>query len=271
MYSLVSASVLAIDLARHPSGAAVADTVDQVLALDPLPAATPAADDVRQRVREACVGELRATSALYDVTRGMRDGLPSAEQTRALATALSQALLGTLDDLLEMLRIELRAQDEDALQVALDAVTAAWAGRSADLHDLAALRAPFAAALPVVPPVLPERSWSPQLRALLDEVPHRTDEQWARSLAVHTDRSQPRWSELVHEACQAAYEADRLVEVARAQLTAARALRLSRASTSQDVQAIGMVVTGAVQAVCTSDVLDPDLTATLLRSWQAGS
>ena len=268
MYSLVSASVLAIDLARHPSGTAVADVVDRVLALDELPVATPAADAVRQRVREACAGEQRATSALYDVTRGLSEGLPSVEQTRALATALSASLVGTLDDLLEMLRFELREQPADAVKVALDAVTAAWAGRSADLHDLAALRAPFAAALPAVPPALPERPWSARLRALLDEVPHRTDEQWARSLAAHRDRAQPRWSGLVHDACQAAHDAGRVVEVARAQLTAARALRLSRASTSSDPQALAMVVTGAVQGVCTADLLD---TSGLLRSWDAGS
>src|SRR5206468_8711660 len=33
VYTLLSASILAIDLARHPSGTAVADTVDRVLAL----------------------------------------------------------------------------------------------------------------------------------------------------------------------------------------------------------------------------------------------
>ena len=46
VYSLVSASVLACDLSRHPTGAAVADVVDRVLALgaedlgEPAPAVT---------------------------------------------------------------------------------------------------------------------------------------------------------------------------------------------------------------------------------------
>jgi len=37
VYTLVSASVLALDLVRHPHGAAVADVVDRALALAGLP------------------------------------------------------------------------------------------------------------------------------------------------------------------------------------------------------------------------------------------
>ena len=272
MYSLVSASVLAIDLARHPSGAAVADAVDRVLALAPgeLAGAEPAAADVRARVRAACADEVRATSALYDVTRGLSSGLPTVEESRALATALSASLLGTLDDLLELLRHEepLAGLPAAQAQVALDAVTAAWAGRSAELRDLAVLRAPWAGCVSVVPAPLPQRAWSGALRDLLDEVPRRTDEQWRRCLAAHRDRTRPRWSGQVHEACVAAHEAGRTLEVARAQLAAARVLRLSRASTLEDPQALAMVVTAAVQAVCTADLLD---TTALLGTWAAGS
>lgn len=270
MYSVVSASVLAIDLARHPSGAAVADAVDRVLSLDALPLAVPAPEEVRQRVRLACAGEQRATSALYGVTRGLASGLPTVEETRALATALSASLVGTLDDLLDLLREEepVRGADAASAQVALDAVTVAWAGRSADLNDLAVLRAPWTGCVPVVPEPLPEREWSGALRDLLDEVPHRTDAQWERCLGAHRDRTRPRWSGLVHEACRAAHDAGRVRDVARAQLAAARVLRLSRASVSSDPQALAMVVTGAVQAVCTADLLD---TSALLRSWEAGA
>jgi hypothetical protein len=72
----------------------------------------------------------------------------------------------------------------------------------------------------------------------------------------------------MHAACRAAFEADRLVAVARAQLAAARALRLSGASTGPEAHGIAMAVTAAVQAVCTSDVHDGRW---LMSAWEAGS
>ena len=72
----------------------------------------------------------------------------------------------------------------------------------------------------------------------------------------------------MHNACQAAYDAQRLTDVARAQLGAARALRLSGASTGPHAHAIAMAVTAAVQAVCTADLID---TTGLRGAWDAGS
>ncbi|MDP9496347.1 MAG: hypothetical protein M3P46_01530, partial [Actinomycetota bacterium] len=72
MYTLLSAGVLALDLARHPSGAAVADVAERVLALTPDEltdladaaeagaAEAGAADEAR---RAAARGRLEARSA----------------------------------------------------------------------------------------------------------------------------------------------------------------------------------------------------------------
>ncbi len=74
----------------------------------------------------------------------------------------------------------------------------------------------------------------------------------------------------MHTASRAAFDADRLVPVARAQLAAARALRLSGVSTRPGASGAAMAVTAAVQALCVRDLLDDDTTAVLLRAWEAG-
>ncbi len=275
MYSLVSAGVLAIDLARHPSGTSVADVVDRVLSLtaedlDALSLSSPAPGEVRDRVLVHS-GTTPMTTALRQVRHGLATGLPDAVRGAALRTTLTEALLGSLADLHEMLRREQPLVDAPptAVQVSLDAVTTAWAGRQADLADLSRLRAPWRDALGAVPASLPQRPWSPALAAVLDEVPRRSRAAWARSVTAHREqRAASRWSERMHDACWAVHHADRVVDVARAHLAAARSLRLCEASTSPEAHAHGMVLAGAVQAVSAADLLD---TRALLEPWEAGS
>lgn len=260
MYSLVSSAVLACDLARHLSGAAVADVVDRVLVLGDADLGEPAAADVRDRVHASLAGAPRMSRLLGGVTATFADGLPDVTTSRVMLDALTETPLGTLEDLHRMLA------GEGAGQVALDAVTVAWAGRDADLHDLHELQRPWREAVDPVPPAPPTY---PGLSALLDEVPRRTAEQWRRTLAVHdAGRGTLAWSNRLHEACAAAYDAGILTDVARAQLAAARALRLSGASTGPDAHAVAMAVTAAVQALCTVHLLD---TQWLRAAWEAGS
>jgi hypothetical protein len=262
MYSLLSASVLACDLARHPCGAAVADVVDRVLALSPYGPwirVDPAPHAQRARVRSAT-----------PVRRFTGITAAEIEEGTALRT-LAGSLLGDLEDLLGLLSREepLRSAPAGVRQVALDAVTAAWAGRDADLDDLLALRRPWDALIDPVPPALPDRPWTAAVRDLLDEVPHRTDSQWARSAAAHRGgKPANRWSVAMHEACAAVAADGRVLEVARAQLAASRSLRLSRASTGVDPSAVAMVLTAAVQSVSAQDLLD---TRALREAWDAGS
>ncbi|MCW2670677.1 MAG: hypothetical protein JWO27_2574 [Frankiales bacterium] len=260
MYSLVSASVLACDLARHPSGAAVADVVDRVLALGGTDLGTAAPVAVRARVLASLAGAPRMSRLMDGVTATLAEGLPDSRTSQVLLAALTETPLGGLEDLHRMLA------DEGACQVALDAVTVAWAGREADLHDLQLLRAPWADAVDPVPPTPPEFDG---LSELLDEIARRGPRQWQRTADAHgAHRGTLAWSAAMHAACRAAFEADRLVAVARAQLAAARALRLSGASTGPEAHGIAMAVTAAVQAVCTSDVHDGRW---LMSAWEAGS
>ena len=274
MYSLVSAGVLAADLARHPSGAAVADVCDRVLCLTPAELRALAAQvedrgDARARVLWACAQAPRRRVLMQDVEQTLRVGLP----TRTEVGALASTMTGELPDLLQLLRVErpLVAADPAAVDAALDAVAAAWAGRTAELRDLVALRRPWDRALDPVPPALPDAVTLPALRRLLDEVSRRPPAAWAATVAEHARlRGRQHWSRAMHEACRAAHDAGRLHDVARAQLAGARALRLSGASAGDDAHAVAMAVTAAVQGTCTADLVSATCHDALLATWRAG-
>lgn len=274
----MSSAVLALDLARHPSGAAVAHTVDRVLALTPAELqrmTDPAPSAARERVLDVVAHQPRMSTLMGGVAATVASGLPNGADSRTILTTLNETLLGDLGDLHQMLRAELQAQDAalgPAVQIALDGVTVAWAGRLASLEDLSALNAPWAQALDPVAPALPQTVCSSALSVLLDAVSRRTETQWQRVADAHgAQRGRLSWSNAMHEACRVAFEADRLTDVARAQLAAARVLRLSGASTGEDAHALGMAVTAAVQATCTADVLDGGTATVLLSAWEAGS
>ena len=275
MYSLVSAAVLAQDLLRHPYAARLAEVVDRVLSLTPHELASlgaPAPDQVRRRVLAAC-----ATAA--HPTGRAEPGTTATERERAV-DVLDGALLGSVEDLHRLLLREepLRTAGADAAQVALDAVTATWAGPAASLSDVGVLMQPWDAALPLVGP--PLAIGGAPLRDLLEGVVRRTPEQWERTVASHLARRRlsKGWSTAMHEACRVAWERGRLLEVARAQLAGVRALALSGASaapTGGDSSAVGssavaMAVTAAVQALSTADVLDERTRTALLGDWEAG-
>ena len=272
MYSLVSSAVLAADLARHPHGSRVADTLDRVLALTPHECSglvAPADEQVRRRVLATCRSE-RAVPALEQVAGALETAAPSATALSGLATRLEGALLGSLEDLHAMVIREdpVAGLPPYAQQVVCDALTAAWAGSEAALRDVLALVAPWEAAVDPVPPALPQRTWTQAVRALLDDVPRRRPGQWQSSVRVRRARPRQRWSEAMHVSCDAAWRDGRLHDVARAQLAAARALALTHPGVPRGAAA--MVVTAAIQALTTADLVAPNVCAALLAAWEAG-
>jgi hypothetical protein len=289
VYTLVSSGVLALDLVRHPCGAAVATAADRVLALTPDDVhalARRAADDevraqVRDRLLAAGAAEPRVSTVLVGRQPVVADGVPAAADVRALADVLSGTLLGGLADLLALLTREGPLADPAlppaGVQVALDAVTAAWAGRgpsAARIADVFVLSAPWHAGAPLPPP-LPGTAYGGadrDLRDLLDEVARLSPERWRRVERAHTRPSLGgSWPSAMHEACKTAVEAGRLLPVARAQLAAARALRLSSVSASDAAGGGAMAVVAAVQALCVRDRLDRATARTLSAAWEAGT
>jgi hypothetical protein len=251
----------------------VADTLDRVLALTPQEAAalgTPAAEDVRLRVAAVCTSP-RVDDALGDVADAVADrAVPEGELSR-VATRLEDALLGSLEDLHAMVLREdpVAGLPAYAQQVVCDALTASWAGPEAALRDVRALLAPWEAAVDPVPPALPERPWTASVRALLEEVPRRSAAQWRVSVRTRRELPGQQWSEAMHLSCDAAWRDGRLHDVARAQLAAARSLSLTHPGVPQGAAA--MVLTAAVQALATQDLLADSVVRVLLVSWEVGA
>lgn len=234
MYSLASASILAIDLARHPNGAVVADVIDRVLVL--------------------------TAAELERMTR------PATHEARswALACPGDDTLCGGLEGLHRLVGDVVQHASPAAQQVCLDAVTAAWSAPWAPASAVQDLQAPWEAAIDGLPAVLPATSYRAELAELLEDVVRRTPQQWESVTKAHArQRGTLRWSTLMHVSCRAAVEAGRDREVARAQLAAARAMATTEVGTES-----AMAVTASVQALCTRDLVDA---APLAEAWLAGS
>lgn len=238
MYSLASASILAIDLARHPNGASVADVLDRLL----------------------CLTEAE-TALLVD---------PAPDEARSWAVAYpgEDTVCGGLEGLHALVRLLLHDAPAPARVVAQDAVTATWSAPWAPASVVRALRAPWDRVVGDLPTVLPDTAYRAELEELLEQVVRRQPEQWESVSCAHArHRGTLRWSTLMHASCRAAVAAGRDRDVARAHLAAARAIASAQLGGEARMTA-GMAVTAAVQALCTRDLLD---TAELHESWLAGS
>ena len=265
MYTLVSASVLALDLVRHPAGAAVADVLDAALVLDDLDgqAAPPSAVDLgrpaaRQRLLAAADRAPRLGAALRSVSLSLSSATAGA--TTGALELLQTTLLGRLDDLVVLLEDELcgrRALPRPVVDAAVDAAVAAWCAPldGVDPADVTTLCAPWSALvgeLPAPPPV----SGAPlPLLELLEAVARADEPAWRLLQTAHDVQHAPlRWSELLHLASRAAVQHERTVDVARWQLSAVRAASASGPPATASCRAV-MSLVAAVQALALRDVL----------------
>ena len=267
MYTLVSASVLALDLVRHPAGPAVADVVDRALALDAgtvVPDGQAAVVDLdrgaaRQRLLTAADTEPHMAVALRAVTSSLSAGggsLPA-----GAAQELQCTLLGRLDDLVALLEDELpvrRQLPRSLVDAAVDAAVAAWAEPRDDVasSDVRALQAPWAALVGEVPAPPPGSGDVRALLELLEAVARADAAAWALLGTAHdAQHAGLRWSELLHSASRAAVEHDRTVDVARWQLSAVRATGQSGRAATLEVPGAVLSLVGAVAALALRDVL----------------
>jgi hypothetical protein len=267
VYTLVSASVLALDLTRHANGAAVADVLDRALALDAV--AEPVVVDLdraaaRGRLLAVAAGAPRLDEALRAVSRTL--GTPDG---RAAAQVLSTALVGRLPDLVALLQRELgqeRGLAPAVVEAVVDRAVAAWAQAddAAGADDVELLSAPFAAVVGELPAPPPAQGAVRELLVLLEAVARAGASQWAALDAAHAAaHSGLQWSELVHAGSRAAVAGGRSVDVARWQLSAVRAahsaVRLPGTSTGA-----AMSLVGAVQALAVADLLPTAVVEPLL-------
>ena len=275
MYTLMSASVLALDLTRHPSGAAVADVVDTALSPDLARLATgpdgSAAGGTVDLERAAARARLLATAdraprleqALRTVSQSLAAGAPTSE-----LRVLRAALVGRLDDLVALLVRELGDHlPAPVVDVVVDRAVAAWTetAEGVDPADLARLRAPWRELVGELPPLPPTTGDVRALLGLLEAVARSGSGAW--SLLDRAHEAQHRalgWSELMHEASRAAVEAGHTADVARWQLSAVRAAGATGHVVRTCAPGAVMSVVGAVQALAVLDVLPPDVADGLL-------
>ena len=267
MYTLVSASVLALDLVRHPNGAVVADVLDRALELQTADA--PRVVDLgrgpaRARLLAVAAAAPRLEDALRAVTRSL--GTPDGS---AAAQVLSGALVGRLPDLVGLLEHELgreRALAPAVVDAVVDRVVAAWAGAdgavaATDVELLSAAFAEVAGELPAPPP---RSGAADALLRLLEAVARSSAAQWSALEAAHeATHSGLQWSELVHVASRAAVESGRVVDVARWQLSGVRAAHSAARSPGPSCGA-AMSLVGAVQALAVADLLPTSVADPLL-------
>ncbi len=276
MYTLMSASVLALDLTRHPSGAAVADVVDTALSLTaqslvPAHGATGSAGGgtvdleraaARARLLATADRAPRVEQALRSVSQSLAAGVATSE-----LQVLRAALVGRLDDLVALLVGELGALPAPVVDVAVDRAVAAWTqtAEGVDPADLARLCAPWHELVGELPPLPPASGDVRALLALLEAVARTGTGAWSLLDRAHEAQHRGlRWSELMHEASCAALDADRTADVARWQLSAVRAVTGTGHAARTCSPGAVMSVVGAVQALAVRDVLPPGVADGLL-------
>jgi len=275
VYTLISASVLALDLVRHPHGASVADVVDRALALQGgLPAGNSTRDRAPARARLINLADRAPTisEALHSVTLVAAAGLAPGP-VAGVSRALQSTLMGRLDDLVGLLRSELSSRDgiaPETVEVVVDRVVAAWTASEGEQSDLRVLSEPWDEAFGALPPPPPPTVGSAALLDLLEAVARCDRRQWVALDAVHSAQHRgTSWSELVHDATRVCVAADRTVDVARWQMSAVRAAAAAGHARATCAPGAMMSVVGAVQGLCGQDLLPHEVVTDLVAACRA--
>jgi len=288
VYSLVTPSVLVLDLACRPEGARLLRLLDEVLLLDR--SALPVLCDAllrsdlerlvaaRRAARRAdeqaptyatVAAELGAAPAPGTVAPGPGEG-PAVRLARVPAGGGLPALLDLVrDHAVPAADPALPTLDEQAAQsVAGDALTALWVGDALGPEHLAALRGPWLDARRRAPRWHRDRVdvLGPQaaaVRQLCARLRAHGPELLDGLAEAHA--ALPGWPAHMHEAAWGAYLSDRLGAVVHAQLLAAGAL-LATAGRCPDPVALRCAlppVLGAATAAVLRDVLPDGVGAAL--------
>ncbi len=302
MYALISAAVLAADLAVHPNGGAIADLLDRSLSLTELELSqlssavgrTPRRDSDWNAVEVAC-GVRPVVPQGVDRRSGGRAAAQPAAETDLLRRASDRdrfltGLYGGLPELTECLREDILGwsrnrvgdvvvqRDPLGVRAVSDAVGAAYAAPGLPAGVVGRLSASWREVIGDGPQVAALDGYGPRsqpVRAVIDGLA-RADRASLVALREHHHQhaagapaaSDPRdWAECMHVAAQTAFLHDRIRQVASAQLALARAARLAQVPAELASDGVLTAATGAVQAVALSDVLPLDVLELLTEGW----
>lgn len=285
VHSLVNAPTIGYDLARLPTGAAVATVLLETLAAAPaeaefadLSAFDPAAaDDPRRAAAWLEVSALTPTRKVDEALSAAKQVLDDAAATMRLrahdlepvAAGLVGAYFGGLPDLLRLVRDDiLTGAPVHILALACDALAAAYGGRNLpdDVRHL--LGGPWIAAsrtLPAIPADL--GPFAVHVRSVLDKLPVLTAPQ-ALVMAEAAASVEVDWSRRMHDAAWAAYLSGRLRAAATAQFQAVRGLRAAGVTPEQAARGVWNAVSGCLQGVVLHDMLDEVTYGVLVGPWE---
>jgi len=288
VYSLVNAPTVGFDLARLPTGAAVATILLEALAIQGTvgePALDLAGFDALQvtdpqrasawlevsaltpprRLDDA----LSAVGQLLDEAANSMDGSDSTRELEPVLRDLTTASFGSLDDLLRMLRHDIL--DESPTHVVAlgsDALAAAYGGArlAEDVRRL--LRTPWISAARRLPPIPADLGpFGTDLHTILARVATLSKDE-VGVLVEATGSVEAEWSSRMHAATWASYLAGRLRPAAAAQFQAVRALRIAGVDAATAARGVWNSVSGCLQAVGVHDLLDEVTYGVLVAPWE---
>jgi hypothetical protein len=283
MYSLVNAPTVGFDLARWPTGAAVATVLLEALAVQTGSAHSDLAAfdsgltlDGRRAAAWLDVSALAPPVRLDQALSAVRDVIdrtePPHHSVEPAISALTTAYFGGLDDLLGLLRDDILDESPaHVVAMASDATAAAYGGRRL-LPDVRGLLAgPWIAATRSLPPLrsLPVDLGpaDAEVRRVLDRIPLLNGPE-AVVLAECSTAAEADWGRCMHAAAWAAYLAGRLRPAAAAQFQAVRALRVGNVDAGLVARGVWNAITGCLQAVVMHDLLDEEAFGVLVAPWE---
>src|SRR4051794_4035722 len=295
MYSLVSPSVLCMDLVRHDNALGVLDVLDRAITLGPADVASLEGahrdDDARDRAWaevERLTGE---APKLSDAVAAVRQTIADAGFETVMESGFSDRLSRTpmfgLPHLLSMVRNDVldwtweRSREVSvcrppaAAAVVVDAVAAAYVRDRLSIQAYARLGGPWSSLHFGVPTALPgDDAFGPQsrrLRELVEQLArlNADDFEMLEQIASAARTAGTDWAKLMHNATWAAYMSGRLRPAARAQVAATRALLLAGMTPMAAATGVMRVVTAVIQAVVVTDLLDTRTYDELVSPWIA--
>ena len=289
MYTLVNAPTIGFDLARLPTGAAVATVLLEALAVQPsagggapnLMAFDGANnDDPRRAAAWLEVSALTPQRRLDDALTAVRqlvdeaatalESSPPARELEPVLRELTTASFGGLEDLLRLVRVELLDETPGhVVALASDALAAAYGGRRLSEDVRVLLRTPWingAGSLPKVPADL--GPFADELHTILERTARLTPAE-AGVLVEVAGWADLDWSRRMHAAAWAGYLSGRLRPAAAAQFQAVRALRACGVDAAFAARGVWNAVSGCVQAVAMHDLLDEVTYGVLVAPWES--
>lgn len=295
MYSLVSSSLLTIDLVRHPNGIELADVLERALRLTSadMNALQAAFDDSAERrasweVVHAATGNApRLLSVLASVRDALNSTAPEAREIGAIGDRLSVTPMGTLVELLTMVERDIldwtRETHGDlvvqrygqAVAAVRDAVAAAYARPSIAPAHCDVLAEPWLAVFGGLPATAFDGDeYGPQtaaIRRAVDLVATLSVPDFEQLNATYWAGYSPEvgWAPAMHAASWAASMSGRLRVVAAAQLALLRGMMIAGLPKLLGASGVMMAGTAAMQAVVLADLLDNETYETLTCSWVA--